>query len=289
MAKDGRLYVPLDVNWYDEWGHAVSAEAALLWVLALAACKRMRNDGVLTISQLRRLAPSNVTEQRLDEIIAELIGCDVAPISHPIDSDDRTIVMHGWSEWNATSQSIEAASQSGGFGNHVRWHRNAGKPSPDCRFCIDEADSIAPIATRSLPDRSTRSLSREEKSREEKITTPTSSTSAFERDFEQCWAHYPRKVAKKAALRAYIAQRRKGTSVDALLAATRHFDDAMKREQRPSEHVLHGSTFFGPDDRWEDYVAAPKREQIAVGAGALRIDDYSDEMGERVLLPGEDS
>ena len=61
----------------------------------------------------------------------------------------------------------------------------------------------------------------------------------------------------------------------------------MKQEQRQIERILHASTFYGPDDRWEDYVQAPKREAIAAGAGKLKLDDYEAEMGERVLLPGE--
>lgn len=285
MAKDGRLYVPLDVNWYDEWGHAVSAEAALLWVLALTACKRMRNDGVLTISQLRRLAPSSTTDERFASLVAELIGCDIAPMS----GDDRTIVVHGWSEWNDTTETSRKASEAARRGNHVRWHVNEGSPSDTCDLCLREnssGESIVTIAPRSGPDRTTRSLSREEKSREEK-RDPSTPSPAFEAAFDECWTVYPRKIARKAALKAYIAQRRKGTGADVLLAATRHFAEAMKREDRPTDRILHGSTFYGPDDRWEDYVKAPKREVIAAGAGALRLDEYEAEMGERVLLPGE--
>jgi len=275
MAKNGRLYVPLDVNWYDEWGHEVSPRAALIWVLALTACKRLGNDGTLTRSQMRRLAPSGMEPELVDQLVDELIGCDIAPIS----GDGQAIILHGWSEWNMSS---ESASESGGFGNHVRWHQNAGKPSADCRFCIEGTAETGAIAPPSPPDRTTRSLSRVEKSREEK-----NDHSLIESAFDECWKHYPRKVARKAALKAYTAQRRKGTTAETLLTATRHYAAAMEQEQRPVEKILHGSTFYGPDDRWEDYVKAPKREAIAAGAGALRLDEYAAEMGERVLLPGE--
>ena len=283
MAKNGRFYVPLDVNWYDEWGHAVGADAALLWVLALTACKRMRNDGVLTLSQLRRLAPSGMSDDGFASAVSELVTCDLAPLSR----EDETVLIHGWSEWHTTSETTKKVSEGARYGNHVRWHVNVGKQSADCEFCLVSSSTIEePIASSSPPDRPTRSLSKVKESKVDELRT-TSSTSSFESTFDRCWEIYPRKIARKAALKAYIAQRRKGTGADVLLAATRHFAEAMKREDRPTDRILHGSTFYGPDDRWEDYVKAPKREVIASGAGALRLDEYAAEMGERVLLPGE--
>lgn len=50
--------------------------------------------------------------------------------------------------------------------------------------------------------------------------------------------------------------------------------------------MLHGATFFGPNERWKDYlvVEPPKREHVEMGAGRLRPEDY-DAMGEVVELP----
>jgi len=285
MAKGGRLFVPLDVNWYDEWGHTVSADAALVWILALTTCKRMRLDGVLTRSQLFRVAPTGMTGQRFDEVIDELHRGDVAPMS----ADDRNVYLHGWSEWNDMSSDYADASQSGMYGNHMRWHVKAQKPSNNCVFCINDDDVSGRVGCDDRPE----SKSRVENSREETnvpIEPSTPSVATYETDFDACWKHYPRKIARKAALKAYIAQRRKGVPADVLLTATQHFVKAMTKEGRTDEHVLHGATFYGPSDRWEDYVEAPEPEPveaIASGATRLRYEDYAGEMGDRVVLPGE--
>jgi len=292
MGKSGRLYVPLDVNWYDEWGHAVSPGAALLWVIAITACKRMQGDGQIARSQLRRLAPTGTTDEQFEEWLRELHLCDIAPIIAPIAPDDSPILLLGWTDWNGTPGQIKDASQSGGYGNHKRWHVNTGKPSDTCTFCLlDKVDSPPEsprTSPRIAPDNRPESLV--EKSREEKNSNSSTSV-PFEDDFEQVWLVYPRKDAKKAAQKAYIAQRRKGTSKQTLANATANFAKAMVAEERQKEHILMGSTFFGPNDRWEDFVKAapePAKPVVASGAGNLAFDDYADTMGEQVFLPGED-
>lgn len=84
------------------------------------------------------------------------------------------------------------------------------------------------------------------------IERASTAASPFDADFDACWSLYPRKVARKAALAAYIARRRAGISHDELLTATgRYADRARGTDPR---FVLHGSTFFGPAERWRDYL-----------------------------------
>ncbi len=110
----------------------------------------------------------------------------------------------------------------------------------------------------------------------------------MEIDFNKCWQEYPRKMNRKGALEAYIAQRRKDVSPDTLLTAVLHFAEAMKREKRAQDVILYGSTFFGPKDRWEDYVAppppapTPNQPYVTKGADPLPPDD---DEGELVILP----
>jgi hypothetical protein len=61
------------------------------------------------------------------------------------------------------------------------------------------------------------------------------------------WTIYPRKLTRKAALRAYTATRRRGVQADTLAEAVRNFAEVMRRERRPHDKTLKGSTFFGPD------------------------------------------
>jgi len=91
------------------------------------------------------------------------------------------------------------------------------------------------------------------------VKTETSSSRAsaprsaeFESDFDECWVLYPRKVARKAALKAYSTCRSNGVSAEDLLTATANYRAATwGHEER---FIMHGATFFGPTSRWEDYL-----------------------------------
>ena len=281
MARAGRLFIPLDVNWYDEWGHAVSTKAALLWVLAVGASKRLGTDGSLTRSQLRRLAPADMSNADLDLAITELCECSIAPISPRYRPDDGGkiggriegeiegnlgVELTGWDQWNG-------GSNDGAFGNHLRWHVKQKKPSLTCDFCF-ESEKVSP---RYRPDDRPDiggdmggDSYRVEKSRVDKNLRANgqnegmSTPSPFEDDFKECWKSYPRKIARKSALSAYTAQRNKSVDAPTLLKATLNFAEQMRREQRSEDKIMHGSTFYGPHDRWEDFVEPPP-ERVTVG------------------------
>ena len=92
----------------------------------------------------------------------------------------------------------------------------------------------------------------------------------FEADFDAAWQPYPRKVARIAALRAYTATRRRGVPTERLLAAVVAYAEAMRAEGRPQGKILHGSTFFGPDERWQDYAEDPAGHAEALPPGGIR-------------------
>jgi hypothetical protein len=71
-------------------------------------------------------------------------------------------------------------------------------------------------------------------------------------DFEAVWSIYPRKVDRGRALKAYIARRKAGVSPDDLLAATKNFASSVKTTD-PC-FVKYGSTFFGADEPFADFV-----------------------------------
>lgn len=75
--------------------------------------------------------------------------------------------------------------------------------------------------------------------------------------FEDTWAVYPRKIAKKAAFKAWNARRRAGVPTAELHQAVLNFADECVAHGREQRHIMHGSTFFGPDERWKDYLDGP--------------------------------
>ena len=98
-----------------------------------------------------------------------------------------------------------------------------------------------------------------EKSRKPSINKKNieKNTSIYE-DFEEAWKHYPRKVGKKAAYKAYKA-RRKEVDKDTLLTATINYAKAVEHtEQR---YIKQGPTFYGPDEWYADYVGTSEPEK----------------------------
>lgn len=74
----------------------------------------------------------------------------------------------------------------------------------------------------------------------------------YESEFNRAWALYPRKVARKKALAAYRATRRRGVPAEVLRAAVEAY--AAKRAGQDEDYTMHGATFFGASERWKDFV-----------------------------------
>ncbi len=84
---------------------------------------------------------------------------------------------------------------------------------------------------------------------------------AVDIDFAAVWEHYPRRIARKAALAAYRARRREGVAADELIAATRNY--AATRIGQDTTFTMHGATFFGPAERWRDYLVPVAADPFA--------------------------
>lgn len=70
--------------------------------------------------------------------------------------------------------------------------------------------------------------------------------------FAEVWQSYPRKIAKAAAEKAFAARLKEGIDPQLLAEATENYALACKGKE--SRYILHGSTFYGPDERWKDYL-----------------------------------
>ena len=74
-------------------------------------------------------------------------------------------------------------------------------------------------------------------------------------EFNDLWKIYPRKTNKPGAYKKYLATLKAGVSHVTLLAAVNAY--AHSRMNEDAKYTLHGSTFFGPDERWRDFSDAP--------------------------------
>ena len=113
-------------------------------------------------------------------------------------------------------------------------------------------------------------------------------TQSREAEFEILWMLYPRKLAKQAALKAFLARRREGVSFDDLTVAVDHYAKAC--EGKEPQFILHGATFFGPNRRWADYLTPqpPEAPQAPTDPPVRRDYAISDEERERRSQAAED-
>lgn len=85
------------------------------------------------------------------------------------------------------------------------------------------------------------------------------------RDFAAVWAIYPRKLNRKGAEKAWTARVRSGVDPADLHRATENY--ARLRDGEDPSTTMHAATFFGPNDRWADYLgpaleeAKPRRKE----------------------------
>lgn len=112
-------------------------------------------------------------------------------------------------------------------------------------------------------------------------TTTNSEVSATKRknkkvdytaDFDEVWKVYPRRINKGGAYKAYCATVRRGVSVCDLINAVAEY--AKQREGKEEAFTLHGATFFGPDERWRDYLPVVEKMSIEDRVSANIYDDY---------------
>jgi len=80
-------------------------------------------------------------------------------------------------------------------------------------------------------------------------------------DFLRAWELYPKRFggnAKKPAHKAWVARLREGVSEDELIIATTNYAAHIRATGKDStEYVMQAATFYGPNERWRDYLEAP--------------------------------
>lgn len=272
MARAGRTFLPLDVNYFDDPKVVeLSDGSVLLDVKAMLLMKRTHSDGQITRRQLEREASIGGD---IGAMIAELIGCGLY-----VDAGSH-LQRGGWHGWNDPASDVEAMAKGGKYGNHVKWHVNKGKVNPSCPFC---SGSESPPESPPNPTRIAEQRRGEENRGELKTAqpqavgavgdsasiTPIEAPGPYEADFDILWDSYPRKKERKAALRAYVATRRRGADPAELLKAVVNY--ALATARSAPQHVKHGARFFGPDEPWIDYVQGiPQSDSPLPPVGASR-------------------
>lgn len=77
--------------------------------------------------------------------------------------------------------------------------------------------------------------------------------------FERLWLAYPRKQNRIEARDRFLTLRKNGVSTEDLIRATLNFVKSVVDVE--PKFIMMGSTFYGPKERWRDYLDAPHPEQ----------------------------
>jgi hypothetical protein len=81
--------------------------------------------------------------------------------------------------------------------------------------------------------------------------------------FEEVWAAYPGRPnnPKKLAFKAWRARLLEGITAAELLICAKEYANQLRRSGKlGTEFVMMSSTFFGPNERWRDFVPKPQIE-----------------------------
>jgi hypothetical protein len=124
--------------------------------------------------------------------------------------------------------------------------------------CIVRTD-LEKELTEASTDESTLPISSETGDKPKKAT---SEIPPYQNEFDELWAIYPRKAGRKKAYTQLVATLRRGISLETLREAVQNY--ATVRSGQEEAYTLHAATFWGPSDRWEDYLnggAGVKQDQ----------------------------
>lgn len=81
----------------------------------------------------------------------------------------------------------------------------------------------------------------------------------LEREFEELWKLYPRKVAKKKALEHYKTSRKNGTTFEEVESGLYNYLDYIVKEKIDANYIKHGSTWFNQECWNDEYLVKRKK------------------------------
>lgn len=223
--EDVDLFAKIDVGFFSHpKARAAGKNGRELWLASICYCARQETDGRVPKDVLRILAAeADVPASTANRLLS---------VGAWHDRGDH-FEVHDYLEHNRSRESAEAQREAGRQAAAARW-------SPD-RNGSRNANRIADGNT--------------EEEEEEEEDHSRGRAAPFEEGFAVSWEMYPRKVNRKGALKAYQARRRAGVTDNELATATDNYAQTVKGKE--PEFILHGATFFGPNERFRDYLGQP--------------------------------
>lgn len=241
-----------------------------LWVAAGSWAAQNRTDGWVPADELDRW------DEDWEALVARLVS---AGYWWPAEREGEP--GYGFNDWLDYNPESEAASRSGSFGNHVRWHEHKGIVNPECDHCPKEPDNPesaphddpesggdiggrsggeSPWESRSIalpqPDPTRTRPEPEQKPSADKSAPPE----GVDR-FEEFWNAYGHKVKRADAERKWrIALKKPGVTADLLISAAASYVAWERANNEGGRFIAHPSTWLH-GERWRDERVVPPQPQ----------------------------
>ena len=226
MAKlKGQLFARLALDYFDHPKiMSLSAEAIVAHLEMIVYSRKYGTDGAIPMRFAMRFA---------DHVLDELANNDPEKPSI-IRNDDGTVTIYGYSDMQETSEQIAERRQkrreAGVAGANARWQKDGkshGKPD---------------------------GKSNGKKMAETETETETYISTSNDALFEGFWNAYPRKIAKKEAMKKFAKAVKDGTDPNTIIAGAKAYAASVVGKE--PKYVAHPTTWLN-QGRWEDETETP--------------------------------
>ena len=243
MAKlKGQLFARLALDYFDHPKiMSLSAEAIVAHLEMIVYSRKYGTDGAIPMRFAMRFA---------NHVLDELANNDSEKPSI-IRNDDGTVTIYGYSDMQETSDQIEKRRQ-------VR--RDAGRVGANARW---QTDSKSHSKSHGKPD----GKSNGKKMAETETETETYISTSNDALFEDFWNAYPRKIAKKEAMKKFAKAVKDGTDPNTIIAGAKTYATSVVGKEQ--KYVAHPTTWLN-QGRWEDETTTTPTMSDAEAADRLR-------------------
>ena len=226
MAKlKGQLFARLALDYFDHPKiMSLSAEAIVAHLEMIVYSRKYGTDGAIPMRFAMRFAPS---------VLDELANNDPEKPSI-IRNDDGTVTIYGYADMQETSEQIAERRQK---------RREAGVAGANARWQKDgKGHSTA------------HGKGNGKKMAETETETETYISTSDDALFEDFWNAYPRKVAKKEAMKKFAKAVKDGTDPNTIIAGAKTYAASVVGKER--KYIAHPTTWLN-QGRWEDEAEEP--------------------------------
>lgn len=254
-------YAPLSAHYYkDDAIDEAGPEAELLYVRGLAFCAEVLSDGYISDRQLIRFVGSG-----LDDVMGRAKALAAAGLW---ERSDGGYIVRSWLEWNRSRAEITryqekdaarkrpAGDDSEPDPTPPERPRGTPKPSP-AESATDSkriprgiqaesatASAPTPVGVRNTLQAPDLDRSKTDPDREREQTLPLAVLAAHDKldRFPEFWATYPRKIAKRAAVKAWQSAMKRGDDPDLIISVARRY--SAEKSHTEMRHVAHASSWL---------------------------------------------